>query len=122
MEATANRRGNRENSPGNQACETQLDIKARKLYHDGVVIDALKVNNFLISHKKYMKILSWNITAVRTKMEETFVMEMQQAFDIVDLNEIKIPRSVCLPAYVSYASHDSNNPTPNSATPRPICE
>lgn len=68
----------------------------------------MEIELFLNRPQKCIKIVSWNINAVRTKMEKVFVMEMLQNFDIVSLNEIKTPRHV--PGYVSYVSRDTNNP------------
>ena len=70
----------------------------------------MEVELFLNRPQKCIRIVSWNINAVRTKMEKDGVLKMLQEFDIVSINEIKTPRCVSLPGYVSYISRDRNNP------------
>ena len=70
----------------------------------------MEVELFLNRPQKCIRIVSWNINAVRTKMERDGVLKMLQEFDIVSINEIKTPRFVSLPGYVSYISRDRNNP------------
>ena len=60
-----------------------------------------------------MQILSWNINAVRTKLEKQQVYNLIKSYDIISLNEIRTPLKVSCPGYISIiciTSHDSANP------------
>lgn len=51
---------------------------------------------------KDIKMVSWNISRVCTKLEKPNVRSMLSEFDIIALSEVKTALPVCLPGYVSY--------------------
>lgn len=53
---------------------------------------------------KDIKMVSWNINRVCTKLEKSNVRSMLSEFDIIALNEVKTTLPLCLPGYVSYQS------------------
>ena len=63
---------------------------------------------FLERPQKYIRLMSWNVNSVRTKLVKDNVMEMMQYYDIVSLNEIKTSLPVLFPGYVSYISCDKD--------------
>ena len=54
--------------------------------------------------------MSWNINAVKTKLEKQNVYDLIRKYDLIGLNEIKTPLKVSCPGYVSIASRDMTNP------------
>lgn len=65
---------------------------------------------FLGRPQDYLRIVSWNINGVKTKIEKDKVQELLLNFDIISLNEIKTPLAVSFPGFVSYSSYDKHNP------------
>ena len=61
-------------------------------------------------HVHTLKLVSWNINGVRTKLEEQCVQDYLLKYDIVCLNEVKTPLRVCLPGYISYMSNNKMSP------------
>lgn len=61
-------------------------------------------------HVHAVKLISWNINGVRTKLEKHCVQDFLMKYDIVCLNEVKTPLRVCLPGYVSYMSNNKTSP------------
>ncbi len=59
--------------------------------------------------KKLLKILSWNINGVKTKIEKNHVISFLLQFDIISLNEVKTPLHTCLPGYIAFKSYDKIN-------------
>ena len=57
-----------------------------------------------------MKILSWNINGVKTKLEKTVVQNLFYNYDLISLNEVKTPLPVSLPGYVTFASNARGSP------------
>ena len=55
-------------------------------------------------------LVSWNINAVRTKLEKQCVQDFLMKYDIVCLIEVKTPLRVCLPGYVSYTNNNKVSP------------
>ena len=55
--------------------------------------------------------MSWNINAVKTKLEKTNVYDMIKDYDVISLNEIKTPLKVSCPGYISLTSRDMSNPS-----------
>jgi len=55
--------------------------------------------------------LSWNINAVKTKLEKTNVYDMIKEYDLISLNEIKTPLKISCPGYISLTSRDMSNPS-----------
>ena len=53
---------------------------------------------------KHIKIVSWNINGVKTKLEKKCVLDLLLQYDIIGLNEVKTTLRVSLPGYVSYRS------------------
>ncbi len=65
---------------------------------------------FLIRpHQSTLKILSWNINGVRTKLEKPNVENLFLKYDIISLNEIKTDLCVSLPGYVGFKSVKMNS-------------
>ncbi len=56
-----------------------------------------------------MKIMSWDVNSVKTKLEKKYVHNLILNCDIVCLCEIKTPLKVVVPGFVSYVSRDKNN-------------
>ncbi len=61
-------------------------------------------------HVHTIKVVSWNINGVRTKLEKQCVQDFLMAYDIVCLNEAKTPLRVCHRGYVSYMSNNRMSP------------
>lgn len=59
--------------------------------------------------KKLLKILSWNVNGVKTKIEKNNVISFLLQFDIVSLNEVKTPLHICLPGYIAFKSYNERN-------------
>ena len=55
--------------------------------------------------------MSWNINAVKTKLEKTNVYDMIKEYDLISLNEIKTPLKISCPGYISLTSRDMSNPS-----------
>ena len=55
--------------------------------------------------------MSWNINAVKTKLEKTNVYDMIKEYDLISLNEIKTPLKNYCPGYISLTSRDMSNPS-----------
>ena len=55
--------------------------------------------------------MSWNINAVKTKLEKTNVYDMIKEYDLISLNEIKTPLKISCPGYIRFASRDMSNPS-----------
>ena len=55
-------------------------------------------------HLNTMKVMSWNINGVRTKLEKKNVQDFLRNYDIISLNEVKTSLHVSFPGYVSYKS------------------
>ena len=55
--------------------------------------------------------MSWNINAVKTKLEKTNVYDMIKEYDLISLNEIKTPLKMSCPGYISLTSRDMSNPS-----------
>lgn len=51
-----------------------------------------------------LKILSWNINGVSTKLEKISVSNFLYQYDVTGLNEVKTNSRISLPGYVSYKS------------------
>ncbi len=51
-----------------------------------------------------MKVISWNINNVYTKLEKRNVQEMLLDYDLISLNEVKTSLPVTFPGYVTYRS------------------
>ena len=51
-----------------------------------------------------MKVVSWNINGVRTKLDKKPVQDFLRNYDIISLNEVKTSLLVSFPGYVSYKS------------------
>ena len=51
-----------------------------------------------------MKIISWNINGVKTKLEKKVVQKMLLNFDIICLNEVRTSLTISFPGYVGYKS------------------
>ncbi len=60
-------------------------------------------------HKKCLKIMSWNINGVKTKLEKKCVQDLLLQYDVVSLNEVKTALRVSLPGYVAYRSDSSGS-------------
>ena len=54
--------------------------------------------------------MSWNINAVKTKLEKKNVYDTIKEYDLVSLNEIKTPLKVTCPGYIVLSSRDMANP------------
>ncbi len=50
--------------------------------------------------------MSWNINAMRTKLEKEIVLNLITKYDVVSLNEIKSQCQVSVPGYISFISRD----------------
>ena len=51
-----------------------------------------------------IRIVSWDINSVHTKLEKANVQELLNDFDVICFNEIKTSLPVNFPGYVSYKS------------------
>ena len=51
-----------------------------------------------------IKIMSWNVNGVRTKLERSDVQSTMLEYDIISLNEVKTSLAVSFPGYVTYKS------------------
>ena len=51
-----------------------------------------------------LKITSWNVNGVFTKLEKECVMRFLHNFDVICLNEVKTSLFVSLPGFVTYRS------------------
>ena len=60
-------------------------------------------------HQNTVKIISWNINGVRTKLEKKQVQDFLLGYDIISLNEVKTSLSVSFPGFVSYRSETSGS-------------
>lgn len=54
--------------------------------------------------KRELKVISWNVNGVRTKLEKNVVVDMLKVYDVISLNEVKTQMPVLFPGYVSYKS------------------
>ncbi len=55
-------------------------------------------------HVRTIKILSWNVSGVKTKLEKKHVHDLLQNFDMISLNEVKTPLAVSFLGFISYTS------------------
>ena len=51
-----------------------------------------------------LKIISWNVNKVCTKLEKPHVQQLLLDYDVICINEVKTPLPVSLPGYVSFRS------------------
>ena len=51
-----------------------------------------------------LKILSWNVNGVSTKLEKNIVTNLLYQYDVIGLNEVKTNSRISFPGYVSYGS------------------
>ncbi len=97
----------------NVGCEVHLNVREKKLYKQRWCCYRPKeLAGFLgrpHQTKKLLKILSWNINGVKTKIEKNDVISFLLQFDIVSLNEVKTPLHTCLPGYIAFKSYDKIN-------------
>ncbi len=92
--------------PENAGFVIRLDAPERKLFRDNVAIDEWKQQGFYKirpQHTERIKIMSWNVNGVRTKLESDVQSTMLEC-DIISLNEVKTSLSVSFPGYVTYKS------------------
>ena len=67
----------------------------------------MEPSGFLISpqqNNNTLKITSWNINSVKSKLENSEVYNLLNNYDIISLNEVKTTLSICIPGYISYNS------------------
>ena len=64
---------------------------------------------FLIPQQNHLRVASWNINGVRTKLEKPYVYSILVNYDLIGLYEIKTDMHVSFPGYTSYISRDNNN-------------
>ena len=64
---------------------------------------------FLVRPQSNIRIMSWNINSVKTKIEKKDVELLLNSYDVICLNEIKTNLPVSFPGYVSYVSYDHSN-------------
>lgn len=75
------------------------------MYKDAEVIDKFNLMFFLRPQQqsnKSIKIMTWNINAVRTKLEKPVVQTLLLQHDIVSLYETKTRMNVSLPGFVTF--------------------
>lgn len=89
--------------PENAECTICLDVRERKLYKDGIVINA-----FSPQFSQTVKIVSWNINGVKTTLKKNCVQEFLLKNDMVSLNEVKKALSVSFPGYLRSTVRGSN--------------
>ncbi len=65
---------------------------------------------FLRPPQNQIRIASWNVNGVKTKLEKACVHIVFLRYDIISLHEMKTPLLVSFPGYVSYVSRDANSP------------
>ena len=63
-----------------------------------------------LQHLRSIKLVSWNVNGVKSKLENNRVQDFLLQYDIICLNEVKTPLRVCLPGYVSYLSISKVSP------------
>ena len=66
-------------------------------------------SSFLNKPQNCIHFLSWNINAVKTKLEKQNVYDIIRNYDLISLNEIKTPLKVTCPGYISLTSRDMTN-------------
>ena len=67
----------------------------------------MEPSGFLISpqqNNNALKITSWNINSVKSKLENSKVYNLLNNYDIISLNEVKTTLNICIPGYISYSS------------------
>ena len=57
-----------------------------------------------------LKIISWNINGVHTKLEKDNVQRVLSIYDIICLNEVKTSLNVSFPGYIAYKSISKEAP------------
>ena len=67
-------------------------------------------SSFLDRPENSVHILSWNINAVKTKLEKDNIYSMIKEYDVISLNEVKTPLKVSCPGYIRLTSRDMSNP------------
>ena len=66
--------------------------------------------SFLNRPQNYIYFLSWNINAVKIKLEKKNVLETIKEYDLVSLNEIKTPLKFTCQGYIALTSRNMANP------------
>lgn len=69
----------------------------------------MATTSFLVRPQRCLKIVSWNINSVKTKIEKGHVDSFLRNYDVVCLNEIKTRLPVAFPGFVSFVSFDKEN-------------
>ena len=67
----------------------------------------MEPSGFLISpqqNNNALKITSWNINSVKSKLENSKVYNLLNNYDIISLNEVKTTLNICIPGYINYSS------------------
>ena len=69
----------------------------------------MAATSFLTRPQENIKIMSWNINSIRTKIEKSNVESLLCRYDIICLNEIKTNLPIFFPGYTAYVSVDKEH-------------